>query len=124
MLTPVLAAALSHCDTDEFCAIIDSKLAAMSMGTKQKLYWLCAGLIHRPAAYVSRLDSELAGGAVQRRVRYVTEFLGSNRIGDRLAQLDHVCAAALLIRHMGPRVQTVCGGLAAHPLDRSRRSSP
>ena len=102
MLTPVLAAAFSHCDTDEFCAIIDSKLAAVSMGTKQKLYWLCAGLIHRPAAYVSRLDSELAGGAVQRRVRYVTEFLGSNRIGDRLAQLDHVCAAALLIRHIGP----------------------
>ena len=102
MLTPVLAAAFSHCDADEFCAIIDSKLAAVSMGTKQKLYWLCAGLIHRPAAYSSQLDSELAGGAVQRRVRYVAEFLGSNGIGDRLARLDHVCAAALLIRHIGP----------------------
>ena len=102
MLTPVLAAAFSHCDADEFCAIIDRKLAAISMGTKQKLYWLCAGLLHRPAAYLPRLDSELAAGAVQRRVRYVAEFLGSSGIGDRLARLDHVCAAALLIRRMGP----------------------
>ena len=102
MLTLVLAAAFSHCDAEEFCAIINSKLTTRSMGIRQRLYWLCAGLLHRPATYLSRLDRELETGAVQRRIRYVAEFLGSVGINNRLAQLDHVCAAALLIRRMGP----------------------
>ena len=102
MLTPVLAAAFSHCDADEFCAIINSKLTARSMGTRQRLHWLCAGLILRPATYLSPFDRELAAGAVQRRMRYVAEFLGSDGINNRLAQLDDVRAAALLIRRMGP----------------------
>ena len=102
MLTPVLAAAFSHCDADEFCAIINSKLTARSMGTRQRLHWLCAGLILRPATYLSPFDRELAAGAVQRRIRYVAEFLGSDGINNRLARLDDVRAAALLIRRMGP----------------------
>lgn len=105
-LTSLLAAALSHCDEDEFCRIIDSKLASKSMGPQQRMHWLCAGLLCRPATYLSSLARELDGGASQRRVRYAGEFLGSGTIGGsdinrHLAQLDHIDAAGLLIRRIG-----------------------
>ncbi len=102
MLASVLAAALSHCDGDEFCAIVDGKLAAKSMGTQQKMHWLCAGLLRRPATYLSPLKRELEGGASQRRVRYAAEFLGRDDINGHFAQLDHIGAAGLLVRRMGP----------------------
>ena len=106
-LTSLLAAALSHCDEDEFCRIIDSKLASKSMGPQQRMHWLCAGLLCRPATYLSSLARELDGGASQRRVRYAGEFLGSGTIGGsdinrHLAQLDHIDSAGLLIRRVGP----------------------
>ena len=101
MLTSVLAAALLHCDEDEFYKIVDSKLAAKSMGARQKMHWVCAGLLRRPAAYLSPLKRELEGGASQRRVRYAGEFLGSDDISRHLAQLDHIDAAGLLIRQIG-----------------------
>ena len=101
MLTPVLAAALSHCEPGEFYAVVDRKLAAKSMGAKQKLHWLCAGLLRRPATYLAQLERELDAGASQRRVRYVGEFLGSGGINRHLGQLDHIGAAELLIRRIG-----------------------
>lgn len=101
MLTSVLAAALLHCDEDEFYKIVDSKLAAKSMGARQKMHWVCAGLLRRPATYLSALKRELEGGASQRRVRYAGEFLGSDDISRHLAQLDHIDAAGLLIRQIG-----------------------
>ena len=101
MLAQVLAAALSHCDSCDFCAIVDKKLAAKSIGTKQKLHWLCAGLLRRPATYLAQLERELDAGASQRRVRYVGEFLGSGGINRHLGQLDHLGTAGLLIRRIG-----------------------
>ena len=102
MLTVVLAAALSHCEEEQFCAIVDRKLAAKSMGATQKMHWMCAGLLRRPAAYLSQVKRELEGGASQRRVRYAAEFLGSDGIRHRLAQLDHVGALGLLLGRIGP----------------------
>ena len=111
MLAPVLAAALSHCDEDEFCEIVDAKLAAKSMGAQQRMYWLSAGLLRRPAAYLSLLKRELEGGASQRRVRYAGEFLGNGggidggaingSINHHLEGLDHIDAAGLLIQRVG-----------------------
>ena len=111
MLASTLAAALSHCDEDEFCEIVDGKLAAKSMGAQQRMYWLCAGLLRRPAAYLSSLKRELEGGANQRRVRYAGEFLGNGgdvdgvaingSISHHLEGLDHIDAAGLLIQHIG-----------------------
>lgn len=102
MLTPVLAAALTHCDANEFCEIVDSKVATKSMGSKQKLFWLSAGLLCRPESYRSRLDRELEGGASQRRVRWAAEFLGSDGIHRHFVRLHDTRTAALLIRRMGP----------------------
>ena len=101
MLTSVLAAALAHCDEDEFRAIVDRKLAAKTMGAKQRVSWMCAGLLRRPAAYLSRFERELEAGASQRRARYAAEFLGSDDIRARLARLEHLGAVALLIRRIG-----------------------
>ena len=105
-LASLLAVALSHCDEDEFCEIVDSKLAAKSMGAQQRIYWLCAALLHRPAGYLSSLKLALEGGASQRRARYAGEFLGSgaitgNGINRHLSRLDYIDAAALLIRRIG-----------------------
>ena len=102
MLASVLAAALSHCDREEFCAIVDGKLAAKSMGAQQRIFWLCAGLLCRPATYLSPLKRELEGGASQRRVRYAAEFLGRDDVSGHFAHLDHIGAAGLLVRRMGP----------------------
>lgn len=101
MLTLVLAAALLHCEEQAFCAIVDRKLAAKSMGARQKMHWVCAGLLRRPAAYLSQLKRELEGGASQRRVRYAAEFLGRDGMRHRLAQLDHVGAVGLLLGRLG-----------------------
>ena len=111
MLASILAAALSHCDEDEFCEIVDGKLAAKSMGAQQRMYWLSAGLLRRPAAYLSSLKRELEGGASQRRVRYAGEFLGNGggidggaingSINHHLEGLDHIEAAGLLIQRVG-----------------------
>ena len=100
MLVLVLIAALKHCEADRFCAIIDSKVASRSIGAKQKIYWLCAGLLLRPAAYVPWLDRELTGRSMERRERYVAEFFGSDGIVGRLSHLD-LSATDLLIRHLG-----------------------
>ena len=105
MLTSVLAAALSHCDENEFCAIVDSKLAAKSMGARQKMHWACAGFLRRPATYLSSLKRELEEGAAQRRVRYAADFLGRDGIRTRLAQLNHIGAAKLLIERIGPTIR-------------------
>ena len=102
MLASVLVAALSHCNEDEFCAIVDSKLAIKSMGAQQKIYWVCAGLLRCPAAYLWSLERELEKGASQRRVRYAAEFLGSDDISRHLAELDHIDAAGLLVKRIGP----------------------
>ena len=106
MLVSTLAAALSHCDEDEFCEIVDGKLATKSMGTQQRMYWLCAGLLRRPAAYLSSLKRELEGGASQRRVRYAGEFFGNGgaingSINHHLERLEHIDTAGLLIQHIG-----------------------
>ena len=100
MLVLVLIAALKHCDASKFCAIIDSKVASRSIGAKQKIYWLCAGLLLRPAAYVARLDRELTGRSTERRVRYVAEFFGSDGVVGRLKRAE-LSAAKLLIKHLG-----------------------
>lgn len=100
MLVLVLIAALKHCDADRFCAIIDSKVASRSISAKQKIYWLCTGLLLRPAAYVARLDSELTGRSAERRIRYAAEFFCEDGIFGRLQRMEP-SAAELLIRHLG-----------------------
>lgn len=112
MLTSVLTAAFTHCDEDEFCTLIDRKMATKSMGTQQRVHWLCAGLLRRPAAYLPQLERELQGGASQRRVRYAAEFLGSDGINHRLRQLEHTGAIELLVRRIG----TASAPLAARHL--------
>ena len=99
-LASLLAVALSHCDEDEFCKIVDGKLAAKSMSAQQRIYWLCAALLRRPASYLPSVKQALEGGASQRRVRSAGEFLGSG-INRHLPQLDHIDAAGLLIRRIG-----------------------
>lgn len=101
ILISLLAAALSHCDEDEFCTIVDGKLTAKSMGARQKMHWICAGLLRRPATYLPSLERELERGVAQRRVRYAAEFLGSHGVSSRLTQLD-IGAAGLLIERIGP----------------------
>lgn len=100
MLVLVLAAALKHCDADKFCAIIDSKVASRSISAKQKIYWLCTGLLLRPATYAARLDSELTGRSAERRIRYAAEFFCEDGIIGRLQRMEP-SAAELLIRHLG-----------------------
>ena len=101
MLTSVLAAALAHCDEDEFCTIVDRKLAAKTLGAEQRVNWMCAGLLRRPVAYLPQLERELEAGASQRRVRYAAEFLGSDDIRARLGQIEHLGAVELLVRRIG-----------------------
>lgn len=100
-LTLVLAVALVHCDVDEFCTIVDSKLAAKSMGAQQRMHWMCAGVLRRPATYLPSLKRELERGANQRRARYAGEFLDSDDINRHLVRLDHIEAVGLLIRSVG-----------------------
>ena len=100
MLVLVLNAALKHCDADKFCAIIDSKVASRSISAKQKIYWLCAGLLLRPTVYAARLDGELTGRSGERLVRYAAEFFVEGGIVGRLRRLE-LSAAKLLIRHLG-----------------------
>ena len=100
MLVLVLIAALKHCDADKFCAIIDSKVASRSISAKQKIYWLCAGLLLRAPAYATRLDGELTGRSRERRVRYAAEFFGEDGIVGHLQPME-LSAAELLIKHLG-----------------------
>lgn len=114
-LTLVLTAAFSHCDGDTLRTVINSKLSARSMGAKQRLHWLCAALLHRPAEYLPQLKRELADGATQRRVRWIAEFLGRNV---HLAQLDDIRVAALLARALGSDYRPVpvtCPSIGVSP---------
>ena len=99
-LRHLLVAACLSCEREALVELMDRKLASRSMNVAQRVYWLGAGLIVRPALFVARLESYVEGK--ERRVLRLSQFFGGRNDTPRvlIEQLD-AGALALLIRTIG-----------------------
>ncbi|MDE0342051.1 MAG: hypothetical protein OXK82_02565 [Deltaproteobacteria bacterium] len=75
MLKVLLHAAWRRIDHRELLQIVEDKLALRSMDSAQQMYWICTGLLTKPALFTDRLREKLTGRGHERRVRRVAEFL-------------------------------------------------
>ena len=60
---------------DDLLGIVEDKLALRSMDAAQRMYWVCVGLLVKPALFTDRLRAKLAGRGRERRSRHIAEFL-------------------------------------------------
>ena len=99
-LRHLLVAACLYCEGEALVELIDRKLESRSMNMAQRVYWLGAGLIVRPARFVAPLETYVAGN--ERRVLRLSKFFASRSDTPRvlIQQLD-VRALSLLIRTIG-----------------------
>ena len=99
-LRNVLLAACLYCERETLVALIEGKLASRSMNVAQRVYWLAAGLVVRPEAYLARLETYVAGN--ERRVRQLSQFFSGRSDTPRvLIEYLDVAALSALIRLMG-----------------------
>lgn len=75
VLKMLLHAARRRVAHRELLRIVEEKLALRSMDSAQQMYWICAGLLTKPALFTDRLREKLSGRGHERRVRRVAEFL-------------------------------------------------
>ncbi len=75
VLKMLLHAARRRVDRRELLRIVEDKLARRSMDSAQQIYWICAGLLTKPALFTDRLREKLTGRSNERRVKRVAEFL-------------------------------------------------
>ena len=96
----LLVAACLCCEREALVELVDRKLASRSMNVAQRVYWLGAGLIVRPARFVARLESYVEGK--ERRVLRLSQFLGGRNDTPRvLIEQLNAGALALLVRTIG-----------------------
>ncbi|MCY3963661.1 MAG: ATP-binding protein [Acidobacteria bacterium] len=96
-LIRLLWAALRHADRGQLVSVIQTKLAAKSMTTAQRVHWLGAGLVAAPQTYAEQLDRFVAGKEL--RAGQLADFLRF----EELFQPDKLppCALETLIRQLG-----------------------
>ena len=101
LLRSLLGAGIGHGDRTQLLALIKAKLAYRSMNSGQRVYWLTAGLLARPAAYGDRLESYVSGKP--RRIRRLVDMTGGHAVAHALTGPDRgVTVLAKLIRLIGP----------------------
>ncbi len=105
VLNVLLHLASRHINHRDLLGIVESKLALHSMDAAQRLYWICAGLLLRPALFVDRLRSKLAGRGHEQRVRHAAAFL-YNCDASSIEALD-VAALELLVESLGKSYRPV-----------------
>ena len=100
----LLIAALLHCENAPFQELIERKLTHRSMNMAQRIYWLAAGLLVSPGAYIEKLETYIAGK--DRRVRRLAEII-AEREGFLKAHIQSLDAPVLelLIRLIGASYQ-------------------
>ena len=99
VLKMLLHAARRRVDDRELLRIVEDKLARRSMDSAQQMYWICAGLLTKPALFTDRLREKLTGRGHERRVRRVAEFLYDCDVTS-IEALD-VVALEMLIESLG-----------------------
>ena len=100
----LLKAALLHCDEEALQELLKKKLTHQSMNLAQRIYWLAAGLLVSPGAYIEELETFIAGK--ERRVRRLAEVI-AEREGFLKAHIQSLDAPVLelLIRLIGASYQ-------------------
>ena len=100
----LLKAALLHCKDTPLRELIEKKLGHRSMNVAQRIYWLTAGLLVSPGAYIKELETYIAGK--ERRVRRLAEII-AEREGFLKAHIQSLDAPVLelLIRLIGASYQ-------------------
>ncbi len=99
VLKVLLHAASRHIGSNVLLEAVESKLKLHSMDAAQEIYWICTGLLAKPARFVDRLRQKLNGRGCERRVRHFAAFL-YDRDMSSLEALD-IPALELLIESLG-----------------------
>lgn len=99
-LSHLLQAALVHCDKQALLELVEQRADQPNMDVAQRVYWLTAGLLASPEAYLERFDSLLAGS--EPRVQHLAELLLGRYEKARIT-VPHlnVAVLSLLIKHLG-----------------------
>ena len=99
MLKVLLHVASRHAGKNALLQMVENKLKLHSMDASQEMYWICAGLLVKPALFVDRLRQRLNGRGRERRVRHVAAFLYDRDVPS--IDVLHIPALELLIESLG-----------------------
>ena len=99
VLKVLLYIASRHVSNDALLQIVEGKLRLRSIDAAQQMYWICAGLLAKPALFVDRLRQKLNGRGHERRVRHIAAFLYDRDVPS-IEALD-IPALELLIESLG-----------------------